>query len=122
MRAQVGDRLVVRAHRVGDVSRTAEVLEAHGEGGAPPYLVRWTDDGHTSLLVPSSDVTVERRGAPAEAPAAEPAPVRGERHLQDTDVRLAQLEESLEAVAREVEDLREDLRALAAAVREAPVE
>jgi hypothetical protein len=38
--------------------------------------------------------------------------------LGDAEVRIAQLEEDVAALAREVESLREDLRALAAAVGE----
>jgi len=30
----------------------------HGEDGAPPYLVRWSD-GHQSVFFPSSDAVVE---------------------------------------------------------------
>jgi hypothetical protein len=41
----------------------------------------------------------------------------GAGHLTDPDVRLAQLEEAVDALGREVESVREDLRALAAAVR-----
>jgi Domain of unknown function (DUF1918) len=58
MKARVGDRLMVRRHRTGDVERHAEVLEVRGEDGAPPYLVRWSD-GHESILVPGSETTVE---------------------------------------------------------------
>lgn len=58
MRADVGDELVVRGHHVGDEDRVAEVIEVHGEDGAPPYLVRWRD-GHESVFFPSSDTLVE---------------------------------------------------------------
>jgi hypothetical protein len=57
-----GDRLIVRAHHVGERERDAEVLEVLGEGGTPPYRVRWQDDGHESLLFPGSDVVVEHPG------------------------------------------------------------
>lgn len=59
MKATVGDRLVVRGHRVGEPERDAEVLEARGEGGGPPYVVRWSDDGHESLMFPGNDVYIE---------------------------------------------------------------
>lgn len=64
MRANVGDEIVVPGHRVGHPTRTAIVLECRGEGGAPPYLVRWTDDGHEGLYFPGSDAIVVRK-APA---------------------------------------------------------
>lgn len=62
MKAQVGDRLVVQGLHVGDNRREGEVLEVHGEGGAPPFLVRW-DDGHQGLFFPGPDVTVEHFGS-----------------------------------------------------------
>jgi hypothetical protein len=57
--AAVGDRLIIRGHRVGEPERDAEVIEVRGPDGAPPYLVRWSTDGHESLLFPGSDAFVE---------------------------------------------------------------
>ncbi len=59
MRAAVGDRLVVKAHRVGEHDRAAEILAVEGHDGAPPYLVRWEDDGHEGLFFPGADAVVE---------------------------------------------------------------
>lgn len=59
MKAAVGDRIVIKGHHVGEHERDGEVLEVHGENGAPPYLVRWEDDGHESLFFPGPDATVE---------------------------------------------------------------
>jgi hypothetical protein len=59
MKASVGDRIVVRGHQVGERERDGEVLEVHGPDGAPPYVVRWSSDGHTGLVYPGSDVTIE---------------------------------------------------------------
>ncbi|MEX0945931.1 MAG: DUF1918 domain-containing protein [Acidimicrobiia bacterium] len=65
MNAQKGDRLVIRGHHVGDLDRDGEILEV-GEHGGPPYLVRWSDDGHEGLIFPSSDAVIRhpepRRG------------------------------------------------------------
>ena len=60
MRAQVGDRLVIKGHRVGDPDRNAEILEVRGEDGAPPYLVRWVEDDHVSLFFPGSDAILRQ--------------------------------------------------------------
>jgi CBS domain-containing protein len=60
LRANPGDRLVIRGHQLGELDRDAEILEARGEGGAPPFLVRWSDDGRESLLYPGSDAHVDR--------------------------------------------------------------
>jgi hypothetical protein len=59
MQASVGDRIIVRGHRVGEHDRDGEVLEVHGEAGGPPYLVRWASDGHQSLFFPGNDAVVE---------------------------------------------------------------
>jgi hypothetical protein len=59
MHAKVGDRLVIKGHRVGEHDRDAEILDVRGEKGEPPYLVRWSDDGHESLMFPGSDAVIE---------------------------------------------------------------
>jgi hypothetical protein len=59
LRAEPGDRLVIRGHHQGEPERDAEILEVLGEDGAPPFVVRWQDDGHTSRLYPGSDAYVE---------------------------------------------------------------
>jgi hypothetical protein len=59
LRAKPGDRLVIRGHHQGAPERDAEILEVLGEEGAPPYLVRWQDDGHESRFYPSTDAYVE---------------------------------------------------------------
>lgn len=58
MKAQVGDRLIVKGRNVGEKQRDGEILEVHGEDGAPPFLVRW-DDGHEALFYPGGGVQVE---------------------------------------------------------------
>ena len=59
MRASVGDRLIIKAHNVGEHDRDAEILEVQGDDGGPPYLVRWDEDGHEGLFFPGSDATVQ---------------------------------------------------------------
>lgn len=58
MQAGVGDKLVVRGHHLGEPDRAGEILEARGTGGAPPYLVRWDEDGHVGLVFPGPDAAV----------------------------------------------------------------
>ena len=58
MQANVGDRIVIRGHRLGDPDRDCEVLKA-GPSGGPPYVVRWDDDGHEALFFPGSDAYVQ---------------------------------------------------------------
>jgi len=69
MRAAVGDELLVRGRHVDDHDRVGVIIEVHGENGAPPYLVRWTD-GRESVFFPSADTEVQhlpggRRRSPA---------------------------------------------------------
>lgn len=59
MKAQTGDRIVIHGHHIGEPHRDCEVVEVHGNGGTPPYLVRWGDSGHESLFFPGPDAMVE---------------------------------------------------------------
>ena len=59
LRAEPGDRLVARAHHQGESERDAEIIEVLGDDGAPPFVVRWHDDGHVSRLYPGSDAYVQ---------------------------------------------------------------
>ena len=61
--AAPGDRLLIRSHRLGEPSRDAEILEALGAGGGPPFRVRWDDTGGESLFFPGNDASVEHFGA-----------------------------------------------------------
>jgi len=59
MRAQVGDRIVIKGHHVGEPDRDAEVLAVEDADGEPPYRVRWSDDGHEGLFFPGPDAVIE---------------------------------------------------------------
>ena len=65
MHATVGDRIVIKGHRIGEPDRDCVVLEVHGPDGTAPYLVRW-GDGHDALFFPGSDASVQHveRSAP----------------------------------------------------------
>jgi hypothetical protein len=58
VKAKVGDRIVVKAHHLGQPERDAVVLEVRGADGEPPYRVRWSDDGHEGLLFPGTDASI----------------------------------------------------------------
>ena len=64
MHATIGDRIVVPGTHVSDPVRDGEILEVHGTDGQPPYLVRWSDNGHESLVFPgpSAHIVVESGG------------------------------------------------------------
>lgn len=59
MKADVGDRLIIKGHHIHEPDRDAEILEVHGDDGAPPYLVRWGDTGHEGLLFPGTDAQIQ---------------------------------------------------------------
>ena len=76
--ASPGDRIVVRGHRLGDGARDGEILAVLGQNGRPPYLVRWSDDGHVSRLFPGPDAFVEHFASPEERSLASESPGRSE--------------------------------------------
>jgi len=59
VKAQIGDRIIIRGHHIGEPDRDAEIVDVRGEDGGPPYLVRWEEDGHESLFFPGPDASVE---------------------------------------------------------------
>ena len=65
MRAQVGDQIIIHSTHVDEPARDGEILEVRGTDGAPPYLVRWSDNGHEALLFPGPDATVRHLQTPA---------------------------------------------------------
>ena len=58
MHAQVGDEILVGAHRA--VHRRCQVMEVLGVDGEDPYLVRWADDGHEVVFVPGPEAVLLR--------------------------------------------------------------
>jgi hypothetical protein len=65
VQAAVGDWIIVRSHHVGAADRRGEIVDVRGENGAPPFLVRWSVDGHEALLFPGPDATIEHTQPPA---------------------------------------------------------
>jgi hypothetical protein len=59
MKAHVGDRLVLEATHVGEPRRHGIVTGLHHADGSPPYLVRWLDDGHESLVYPGPEARID---------------------------------------------------------------
>jgi len=60
MQAAVGDWIVVGSRHVGAGERRGEIVEVRGEGGAPPWMVRWSNEDREALYFPGSDATIER--------------------------------------------------------------
>jgi hypothetical protein len=59
VQAVAGERLVMRAREGDEPYRDGEILEVHGDDGAPPYLVRWSDNGHIGLVFPGPGAHVD---------------------------------------------------------------
>ena len=59
MNAAIGDRIIVKSHRLGEPDRDARILQVQGNDGGPPFLVEWDEDGHVGLYFPGSDSVIE---------------------------------------------------------------
>jgi hypothetical protein len=59
MHATPGAQLTIKGHHIGEPDRHAEILEVRGPDGGPPFLVRWDDTGHESLIFPGTDSSVD---------------------------------------------------------------
>lgn len=57
MQASVGDRIIIKGHRVGEPDRDCEVLEVRAPDG--PFRVRWSDSGHEALFFPGADAVLQ---------------------------------------------------------------
>lgn len=61
MRAHVGEWLIVEGLHLDDHRRKGQIIEIHGPGGEPPYMVHWLEDDHVSLLFPGPDTHIEEK-------------------------------------------------------------
>ena len=59
MKAAVGDRIIIKGHRIGEPTRDCEVLQTRGPDGEGPFVVRWGDSGHETLFFPGADAVVQ---------------------------------------------------------------
>ena len=57
MEATIGDQICIHGSTVGHADKHGEIMEVHGTGGEPPYLVRFAD-GQTRLLFPGPDAVI----------------------------------------------------------------
>lgn len=58
MKAAPGDWLMIEGTHLNDRKRHGLILEVHGADGAPPYLVRWDENGAETIVIPSSDAHI----------------------------------------------------------------
>ncbi len=59
MKAMVGDRLVINGTNLGDRRRVGIVTGVAHPDGSPPYVVRWLEDNHESVVFPGPTAHVE---------------------------------------------------------------
>jgi len=59
MQAVKGDRLIIKGHNISEPDSDGEILEVRGPDGSPPYLVRWSEDGHVGLVFPGPDAHIQ---------------------------------------------------------------
>ena len=58
MYAEVGNWLVVTRHSLDVPVRFGRIEEVSHADGGPPYVVRWHDEEHTSVVFPGPDAVV----------------------------------------------------------------
>ena len=58
LHARAGDQLIILSATLDRPVRDGEIIEARGPDGSPPFLVRWADDGRTTLVFPGPDARV----------------------------------------------------------------
>jgi hypothetical protein len=62
MKAAVGDRLIIESARDHERRRIGVITEVRHADGTPPYLVRWVDEKHETLVFPGPDARVVSKG------------------------------------------------------------
>jgi hypothetical protein len=63
----VGDRLLTGPGR----AQSGVIIGVPGEGGVPPYIVRWQSDGHISMFFPDEYARIVPAGT-GLAPGSQP--------------------------------------------------
>ncbi|MFC4059249.1 DUF1918 domain-containing protein [Planomonospora corallina] len=61
MKAAVGDRLVVEGTYNHESRRVGVIVGLRHPDGSPPYVVRWMDAEHETLVFPGPDARVVSR-------------------------------------------------------------
>ena len=59
MNGMVGDHIIVKSRHLAEPDRDGEILEVRGPDGGPPYVVRWSGDGHEGLFFPGPDAVCQ---------------------------------------------------------------
>jgi hypothetical protein len=99
MKAGKGDRIVIAQRSVGGTVRDGEILEVRGPHGAPPYLVRWSDNGHEVLYYPGGDAHID--STPKEG-VTQPAPATSSRHVSSWSATIDLFDDGLNTSAHAI--------------------
>jgi hypothetical protein len=59
MRVAAGDLLLIKGRYAGESDLRVKVVETNGANGAPPWRVRWGEEGHEGLLFPGPEAAIE---------------------------------------------------------------
>ncbi|RSN60919.1 DUF1918 domain-containing protein [Amycolatopsis sp. WAC 04182] len=73
MRAQRGDWLVIKGSTLGKPDQRGLIIEVHSSDGTPPYVVRWLQDDHVSMVFPGPDAVIITEAEQSAADEAERA-------------------------------------------------
>ncbi|MFC6599219.1 DUF1918 domain-containing protein [Kitasatospora paranensis] len=73
MRAEVGDRVIVRGTFTGVHDRDGKIVALHHADGTPPWDVLWSESGRTTLLFPGPDTILHHYAHEDGTEAAPPA-------------------------------------------------
>ena len=97
MKASTGDRVVISSSALDGPVRDGEVVELRRADGEPPYVVRWSDTGKTSVFFPGVDAHVVHRDD-----ATHPAQAEPNRHVKTWRVRVDLFESGDDTTAHAV--------------------
>lgn len=97
MKASTGDRVVISSSALDGPVRDGEVVELRRADGEPPYVVRWSDTGKTSIFFPGVDAHVEHHDV-----ATHPVQAEADRHVKTWRVRVDLFESGDDTTAHAV--------------------
>jgi Domain of unknown function (DUF1876)/Domain of unknown function (DUF1918) len=102
MIASIGDRILIVSNQLDRPVRDGEILEVRGADGGPPYLVRWSDTGHSGLVFPGPDARVEHHADEPTVSVPGPRPETASGHVRTWRVEVQIFESGDDTSARAV--------------------
>ena len=59
MKAHTGDHLIIEGTTLTNPRRVGVIVKIDHGDGTPPYLVRWLNEDHESLVIPGPTARIE---------------------------------------------------------------